>query len=164
MRVEVDAQCLPLGLDEQANCHMTRLTSRVIGAAITVHKALGPGFIESIYEKAVCIELAHQGLSFERQVGVAVFFREVELGFHRLDLLVEGELIVELKAIRSLEDAHFSTVRSYLRAFGLRDALILNFAKSTLEIRRIDAARKRKASALSPFRASASGSGIGGTR
>ncbi|MFC1610844.1 GxxExxY protein [Myxococcota bacterium] len=82
--------------------------------------------------------LAHRRVSFERQVGVSVFFREIELGFHRLDLLVNGELIVELKAMRRLEDVHFAIVRSYLRAFSLRHALLFNFGKRILEIKRVD--------------------------
>src|SRR5687768_9490173 len=76
------------------------LTAKVIGAAIRVHQELGPGFLESFYEEALCIELTLLGLRFERHVLVPVYYRQVILGEHRLDLLVEGELVVELKAVQ----------------------------------------------------------------
>ncbi len=148
MRVEVDVESRS-ELDERAAENMQKLTHCVIGAAITVHKALGPGFVEGLYENALCIELDRVGLSFERQLGVSIFFREVELGSHRLDLLVEGELIVELKAVEHIETVHFATVRSYLHAFGLAHALILNFRRSTLEIKRVES--RKRIEAVSAF-------------
>jgi GxxExxY protein len=115
----------------------TDLTDRIIGAAIRVHKELGPGFLESMYEEALALELATVGLAFERQKLLPVFYREHVVGEHRLDLLVEHKIIVELKAISQLEKIHFAIVRSYLKASGLQDALLLNFAGSTLIVKRV---------------------------
>ena len=103
------------------------LSERVIAAAIRVHKELGPGFLESMYEEALAIEFAHAGILFERQKLLPVFYREHVIGEHRLDLLVEGKLILELKAISQLEKIHFAIVRSYLKASNIDDALLLNF-------------------------------------
>lgn len=114
------------------------LTGKVIGAAIEVHRTLGPGFLESIYEEALCLELEYCGLAFERQKAVPVFYRDRLVGEHRLDLLVENEIVVELKAIKEIESIHFAIVRSYLHALSLRSALLLNFASLPLTIRRVE--------------------------
>jgi GxxExxY protein len=113
------------------------LTDRIIAAAIRVHKELGPGFLESMYEEALAIEFTAGGLAFERQKLLPVLYREHLIGEHRLDLLVEGKVIIELKAISALEKIHFAIVRSYLKASALRDALLLNFAASTLVVKRV---------------------------
>jgi GxxExxY protein len=113
------------------------LTGSIIGAAIEVHKQLGPGFVEAIYENALTIELRTRGIPFTRQVAVPVVYRDVEVGLHRLDLVVQDRIVVELKAVKELSDIHFTVVRSYLQAARLEHALILNFAKSTLEIKRV---------------------------
>jgi GxxExxY protein len=113
------------------------LSERVIAAAIRVHKELGPGFLESMYEEALAIELAQAGISFERQKLLPVFYREHVIGEHRLDLLVEGKLILELKAISQLEKIHCAIVRSYLKASSLDDALLLNFASTRLVVKRV---------------------------
>ena len=115
----------------------TDLTDRIISAAIRVHKELGPGFLEGMYEEALAIEFAAAGLAFERQKLLPVFYREHVVGEHRLDLLVEQKIVVELKAISQLEKIHFAIVRSYLKASGLQDALLLNFAGSTLAVKRV---------------------------
>jgi GxxExxY protein len=111
------------------------LTDRIIAAAIRVHKELGPGFLEAMYEEALGIELAAAGLAFERQKLLPVFYREHLIGEHRLDFVVEGKVIVELKAISALEDIHFAIVRSYLKAANLHDALLLNFASVRLIVK-----------------------------
>ena len=113
------------------------LTSRIIAAAIDVHRALGPGFLEVIYERALLIELRRRAIPVESQVDVRVMYNGVSVGEHILDLLVEKTIVVELKAIKNLEDIHFATVRSYLRAMGLEHGLLLNFNKPTLEIKRV---------------------------
>ena len=82
------------------------LTGRIIACAIEVHKALGPGFLESIYEAAMVVELKRAGLNVEQQKTLPVFYREVLVGEHRLDLLVQNKIVVELKAISELEDIH----------------------------------------------------------
>ena len=113
------------------------LTDRIIAAAIRVHRELGPGYLESMYEEALGIEFAAAAISFERQKLLPVFYREHLIGEPRLDFLVEQNVILELKAISALEDIHFAIVRSYLKAANLNDALLLNFATARLTVKRV---------------------------
>lgn len=113
------------------------LSGRIIEAAIAVHRELGPGFLESIYDSAVRTALRHRGIIYESQKEVTIVFEGEEAGVHRLDLLVEHEIVVELKAVKSLEDVHFAQVRSYLKATGLHVGLLVNFNATTLIIKRI---------------------------
>jgi GxxExxY protein len=113
------------------------LTGQIIAAAIEVHRRLGPGFIESIYQNALILELGKRGLKVNKEVDVAIRYDGVEVGLHRMDLLVEHTIVVELKAIKDLEDIHFAIVRSYLRAAGKEHGLLFNFAKVTLEVKRV---------------------------
>jgi GxxExxY protein len=115
------------------------LTGTIIGVAISVHRELGPGFLESIYEEAMAVGLREAGIKFTRQKVVPIRFRGRSVGEHRLDLLVEETLVVELKATASFEDAHYAIVRSYLRATGGQRGLLINFAAPTLQVRRIGA-------------------------
>lgn len=113
------------------------LSELILGCCIRVHQKLGPGFLEKIYEEALCVELAKAGLAFERQKAIAVTYEGKPIGEHRLDLLVDGEVVLELKACAGIEDAHLATARSYLKAAGLQLALIVNFARPTLDIKRV---------------------------
>jgi GxxExxY protein len=113
------------------------LSGRILAAAIDVHKALGPGFLEGIYQNSMEVALTHRGIAFERQRQVRVFFEGVDVGLHILDLVVEGQIVLELKAVKALEDIHFAQLRSYLRATGLHVGLVLNFNSSTLAIKRV---------------------------
>jgi GxxExxY protein len=113
------------------------LTERIIGAAIRVHRELGPGFLESIYEEAMAVELRRLCLNFDRQKPVPIFYRGEPVGEHRVDLLVERLVVVELKAITNFENVHFAVLRSYLKALGLDDALLLNFAGTKLAVKRV---------------------------
>lgn len=113
------------------------LSGRVIEAAIKVHQAFGPGFLESIYEAALCVELARRAIAFERQKTIRLHYEGIEAGEHRLDLLVEGKLLVELKAVKAIDDIFFAVGRSYMKAAGVQDGLLLNFATMPLTIRRI---------------------------
>lgn len=99
----------------------------VIGAAIEVHRHLGPGFLESVYEEALCCELADQGIPFNRQVAIGVSYKGRIVGKARLDLLVDDCLLVELKAVDSIASIHRAQVISYLRATKLNLALLMNF-------------------------------------
>jgi GxxExxY protein len=112
------------------------ITQRVIAAAITVHRELGPGFLESIYEQALAVEFALSGIGFVRQKPVTLFYKDHQIGEHRLDFVVEETVVVELKAISALEDIHFAIGRSYLKAANLEDGLLLNFATTPLAIKR----------------------------
>ena len=113
------------------------LTGRIISCAIEVHKSLGPGFLESVYETALLVELRHTGLQVEQQKILPIIYRGAIVGEHRLDLLVENKIIVELKATSALEDIHFAIVRSYLKASRLEHGLLLNFATMPLTIKRV---------------------------
>jgi len=113
------------------------LSRKIIGVAIAVHRELGPGFLENIYEEALKIEFSKNNLNFDSQREIKVKYLETEIGTHRLDLLVEDKIIVELKAVKEFTDIHFAQIRSYLKATGLKVGLLLNFAKPTLEIKRI---------------------------
>jgi len=113
------------------------LTERITAAAIRVHKELGPGFLEMMYEEALAIELGAADMAFERQKLLPIFYREHLIGEHRLGLVVEAKIIVELKAISALEDVHYAIVRSYLKAANLNDALLLNFASLRLTVKRV---------------------------
>ena len=113
-----------------------QLTDRIISSAIHVHRELGPGFLESIYEEALAVEFALSGVQFIRQKPIPLFYKDHQVGEHRLDSPVEGKIVVELKAISALEDIHFAIGRSYLKATNLEDGLLLNFATSPLTIKR----------------------------
>jgi len=111
----------------------------IIGAAIEVHRALGPGFLERIYQEALCLELHARGSRFEREKAVTVHYRGIAIPGQRLDLVVEGCVIVELKASSKLDTVHDAKMISYLRTTGLRLGLLLNFNCRTMKdgIRRI---------------------------
>ena len=115
------------------------LARRVIGASIEVHECLGPAFAESVYEEALCVELALRKLQFARQVLVAIDYKGTNVGHGRLDLLVEDKLVVELKAVESLAEVHVSQVLAYLRASKLPLGLLINFNVHRLKagIRRV---------------------------
>ncbi len=119
------------------NTKFDSLSNAVIGEAIAVHRELGPGFLERIYEEALCVALADAKIPFQRQVAIKVRFRGHSVGAHRLDLLVDDNLILELKACGHFAPEHFSTLLSYLKATGKRIGLLLNFGTPTLEIRRV---------------------------
>jgi len=119
------------------NLEYEDLTQKIIGAAIEVHKKLGPGFLESIYENALAIEFKKNNIIFKKQYETIIEYDKCEVGRHRFDFLVENEIIVELKAIKNLEDIHFSIVRSYLKSINKKHGLLLNFNKMPLEIKRV---------------------------
>jgi len=115
------------------------LTGQIVGAAIQVHRALGPGFLESIYENALAIELRRRNIPFARQLSVPVLYCGAEVGMHRLDLFVADLIVVELKTSKNLADIDFVIVRSYLRAVNREHGLLLNFATPTLVANRVHA-------------------------
>ena len=115
----------------------SEITESIIAAAITVHRELGPGFLESVYEQALAVEFALRGIAFVRQHAIPLFYRDHQIGEHRLDFVVVGKIVVELKAIEALENVHFAIVRSYLKAAGLSDGLLLNFSSMPLTVKRV---------------------------
>jgi len=113
------------------------LTEQVIGAGIEVHKALGPGFTERIYAKALQHELKARKVSFATEQTIRVKYKEHALGQHRLDLMVADTLVVELKAVYEVNNFHIAQMLSYLKASGKKLGLILNFSRSRLEVKRV---------------------------
>jgi GxxExxY protein len=120
-----------LGLVEPAE--LDDLAHRVIGAALEVHRLLGPGFLESVYEDALCVELALRGIEFAGQVPVGVEYKGKRVGEARLDLLVGGSLVVELKAVEHIAPIHVAQVLSYLKATRLPLGLLISFNATLLQ-------------------------------
>ena len=108
------------------------LTERIIGAAIEVHKALGPGLLESIYEEALCYEFELQGIKYERQVPADISYKGRVIKEQRLDLLVEKEVVVEIKSFSRPPNTVISQTISYLKATNLKRGLIINFGEKRL--------------------------------
>ena len=109
------------------------LAHAVIGAAIEVHRHLGPGYLESVYEEALAVELREQGILFERQKPIAIRYKGHPVGEGRLDYLVAGRLIVELKAVDEFAPVHTAQVLSYLRSTGFTLGLLINFNVTMLK-------------------------------
>jgi len=114
------------------------LIYRVIGCMIEVHRELGPGFLEKVYRRAVEIELRYAGITFDPEREISLQYRGQRVGIHRLDLFVENELVVELKTVEGLHKKHYAQVRSYLKAVGKSVGLLVNFADSKLDARRVE--------------------------
>lgn len=116
------------------------LTERVIGLAIEVHRELGPGLLESAYEECLCYELHSTKIPFRRQVPLPVRYKEVRLDCgYRMDIVVDGQLILELKTVEALQRVHDAQLLTYLRLSGIRKGLLMNFNSSVLKdgIRRL---------------------------
>ena len=113
------------------------LSAKIIEAAIEVHRELGPGFLESVYESAMRTALRHRGITYEAQKEVTIVFEGEEVGVHRLDLLVGEQIVVELKAVKAFDDIHFAQLRSYLKATRLKVGLLMNFNAPTLNVKRV---------------------------
>jgi GxxExxY protein len=116
---------------------LNELTHRIIGLAIDIHKKLGPGFQEKIYEQALLKEFERAGIGFEKQKVVRVDYDGVGLGNQRIDLLVNGEIILEIKACNKIIPLFRDQVISYLKSANKKLGLILNFGRSTLDIKRV---------------------------
>jgi len=113
------------------------LTYKIIGCAMKVHSALGNGFQEVIYQRALAIEMQKQGLSFQRELEMPLYYDEISIGSRRVDFLVEETVMVELKALVKLEDVHLAQGLNYLVAYKVDLGLLLNFGAQSLEIKRL---------------------------
>ena len=113
--------------------HEPQLTEQIIGCAIEVHRSLGPGLLENAYLSSLCVELAHNGLRFQRERRIPLKYRNASVGEYRLDLVVEDKVVVEVKSVLHLEPVFGVQVLTYLRITGLRVGLLLNFNKSVLK-------------------------------
>ena len=108
------------------------LTQKIIGAAIEVHKTLGPGLLESIYEEALCHEFDLRGIGYSRQVEIDVIYKDKIIKGQRLDILIEKQVIIEVKSLSKLPDVPTAQILSYLKATDLKRGLIINFGAATL--------------------------------
>lgn len=110
------------------------LSSRIIGAAIEVHRELGPGLLEGVYERCLVIVLLEKGLRVEQQVAVPIRFRGKELGANlRLDLIVDGRIVIEVKAVEAIHDSHKAQTLTYLKMTGCKLGLVINFGQRLLK-------------------------------
>ncbi|MGA2030959.1 MAG: GxxExxY protein [Thermoguttaceae bacterium] len=116
---------------------LNELSEKVLGCAFKVANALGAGFLEKVYENALAHELGKAGLAAEQQHGIAVHYDGVVVGEFAADLLVEGGLLVELKAVKAFDDVHMAQCLNYLKATGLTLCLLINFGAPRLEIKRV---------------------------
>jgi GxxExxY protein len=115
----------------------SEITGKIIGCAIEVHKTLGNGFQEVIYQRALAKEMQLQRLYFGREMEIPVFYKEEEIGIRRVDFLVENKICVELKAIAALDNTHLNQAINYLEAFNLEIGLLINFGSPSLEFKRV---------------------------
>ena len=115
----------------------SELTGKIIGCAIEVHKALGNGFQEVIYQRALALEFELQGIGFVRELEMPIHYKENHIGTRRVDFLAEDKISVELKAVIKLEDVHLAQAINYLEAYNLEVGLLLNFGSRSLEFKRV---------------------------
>ena len=118
------------------------LTEKIIGCAMRVHSALGNGFQEVIYQRALAIEFANINLAFTRELEMTIYYQSKEVGTRRVDFLVENKIMVELKAITLLEKVHLSQIINYLEAYKLETGLLINFGEPRLKFHRITNEKK----------------------
>lgn len=112
------------------------ITEKVIGAAMAVHRALGPGFQEVIYQRALAFELREQGVGFVREIEMPIFYKKHEIGSRRVDFLVEDMVLVELKALVEITTVHYAQIINYLNAYQLEIGLLINFGEPSLRFKR----------------------------
>jgi GxxExxY protein len=113
------------------------LTKKIIGCAMKVHSALGNGFQEVIYQRALAIELRHESIEFERELEMNIYYRDESIGTRRVDFFVENTVMVELKSVIKLEDVHLSQAMNYLEAYKMKIGLLINFGSESLQFKRV---------------------------
>jgi GxxExxY protein len=115
------------------------LTEKIIGASFEVHKFLGSGFQEVIYQRALSYEFEKAELTFEREIDQQIYYRDLEypIGTRRADFVVDGKVLVEIKAVTALEDVHIAQALNYLKAYKLEVGLLINFGSKSLEFKRL---------------------------
>ena len=116
---------------------INEITHRIIGCAMRVHSTLGNGFQEVIYQRALAIEMRLEGLDFQREMEIQIYYREILIGTRRVDFFVEECVMLELKAREILEDIHKSQAINYLEAYNIADGLLINFGGLSLEFKRV---------------------------
>ena len=115
----------------------SELTAKIIGCAMEVHRILGNGFQEVIYQRAMVIEMENQGIEFSREHEMDIHYKGERIGGRRVDFFVEGEVMVELKAVIKMEDVHLAQAINYLEAYGLDIGLLINFGSMSLQFKRV---------------------------
>ena len=113
------------------------LTKKIIGCAMEVHKQLGNGFQEVIYQRALEIEMRAAGLEFAREMEMPIYYKGIQIGTRRVDFFVEGKVMLELKAVIKLEDVHLAQAMNYLEAYKMEIGLLVNFGARSLEFKRV---------------------------
>ena len=113
------------------------ITEKIIGAAMKVHAALGNGFQEVIYQRALEIEFRYAGLHFAREFNMKIYYRDEEIGERRVDFFVENIIMVELKVLLNLENVHLAQAKNYLEAYNIEVGLLLNFGAISLQFKRL---------------------------
>ena len=113
------------------------VTEKIIGCAMKVHTTLGNGFQEVIYQRALAIELGNAGIDFAREVEMPIYYGGAEIGTRRADFVVDGKIMVELKALIELEDVHLAQAINYLEAYNLEVGLLVNFGARSLQVKRL---------------------------
>ena len=113
------------------------ITEQIIGCSYKVANCLGPGFLEKVYENALCYEIGKTDLEFSQQESINVIYEGVVVGEYYADLLVQDEVVVELKAVKKLDSSHFAQCMNYLKASGKKIGLLINFGSAKVEIRRV---------------------------
>ena len=113
------------------------LTRQIIGCAMEVHKYLGNGFQELIYQRALAIEMNYQGVLFEREKEMSIYYRGENIGTRRVDFFIDNKIMVELKAISNLEDVHLAQALNYLEAYNMEIGLLINFGSKSLQFKRV---------------------------
>ena len=114
-----------------------RLTHEIIGCAIEVHKILGNGFQEVVYQRALSVEMKLQNIDHQREFEMPLFYKGVDVGQRRVDFFIANEISVEIKAITNLEDAHLAQAKNYLESYNLQTGLLLNFGSKSLQFKRL---------------------------
>ena len=122
---------------EKSPEEIDQLTHKIIGCAMQVHTILGSGFQEVIYQKCMAIEMTIQGLGFEREKEMPIYYKGQQVGTRRVDFFVEGLIMVELKAVETLMDVHKAQAINYLEAYDMSDGLLINFGSASLVFRRL---------------------------
>lgn len=120
------------------------ITEKIIGCSMKVHRTLGNGFQEVIYQRALAIEMRKQGLDFDRELKMPVMYEDEQIGTRRVDFFVENKIMVELKALTQLKNVHLAQALNYLEAYQIEIGLLINFGATSLQFKRLTIEKKLK--------------------
>ena len=124
-------------LNDMNMVDVNKITHKIIGCAMQVHRTLGNGFQECIYQRALAIEMKYEGLEFQREMEMPIIYRDEQIGTKRVDFFVENCVMVELKAKEKIEDIHKTQAINYLEVFNIADGLLINFGGLSLDFKRL---------------------------